>query len=283
MIGFQNGRTSLLALVIAIGALVPAFAQSAKERIAEQGEVQVGVHNRAPWGFKDAQGNPAGWHPDIVSQAFAGAGLPGVEIKVAEFGALIPGLLARRFDVVASGLAITPERCTQVAFAEPDIRVPDAAIVLPGNPKNIHGYADIAKDETIVMGGGRGSVVAKRAEAAGVPKDRILLFPDIDSNLAALRAGRIHVVVLTSPTIIGLLENGATGIERATPFTTTEAEVNYAAVAFRKEDSELRDIFNAQLKRMKADGSLAALRAKYHFGDTEIVPDGITTKSLCGE
>jgi polar amino acid transport system substrate-binding protein len=149
--------------------------------------------------------------------------------------------------------------------------------------QKIHGYADIAKDATIVMGAGRGSVVAKRADAAGVPKTRILLFPDIESNIAALRAGRIDVAVLTSPTIIGLLKDGPEGIERATPFTTTEAEVNYAAVAFRKEDGELRDIFNAQLKRMKEDGSLAALRAKYDFGDTEIVPDAITTNSLCGE
>lgn len=118
-----------------------ASAETTKERILRQGRIVIGIHNRSPWGFRDDKtGEPTGWHPDILKAAFADLGVKNLEFQVTEFGALIPGLLAGRFDAVASGLAITPERCKQVAFGAPDLQAPDAAIVLAGNPKKIHGY-----------------------------------------------------------------------------------------------------------------------------------------------
>jgi polar amino acid transport system substrate-binding protein len=205
-----------------------------------------------------------------------------IDLRVTEFGALIPGLLAGRFDAIASGLAITPERCRQVAFGDPDLKVPDAAIVLAGNPEEIEGYADIAAKPHIIMGAGRGSVVARNAAAAGVPDSRVLLFPDIEANISALRAGRIQVAVFSSPTVIGLL-SGTTGagLERAVPFEILEGTDNYAAIAFRQEDSPLRDLYNERLAGLRADGTLAEIMQRYGFGEQEDVPGDLTTEELC--
>jgi polar amino acid transport system substrate-binding protein len=209
-------------------------------------------------------------------------GVKNLEFQVTEVGALIPGLLAGRFDAVASGLAITPERCKQVAFGEPDLQAPDAAIVLAGNPKKIHGYADIARNDNIIMGAGRGSVVTTNAEAAGVPEARMLLFPDIESNLSALRAGRIDAALMASPTVIGLLAGkGAKGLERATPFDVGKAHTNFAAIAFRKEDVDLRNTYDEQLAKLKNTDTFAAIMKKYGFGKPEAVPPGITAADLC--
>ncbi len=261
-----------------------ALAQTTKERILRDGKIVIGIHNRSPWGYRDeATGAATGWHPDLLKAAFAGLGVKELEIRVTEFGALIPGLLAGRFDAVASGLAITPERCQQVAFGAPDLKVPDAAIVLAGNPKKINGYQDIADNADIVMGAGRGSVVARNATAAGVPDDRMLLFPDIEANVSALRAGRIDVAVLSSPTVIGLLAGGsAKGLERA-PFVIADEQANYAAVAFRKEDEDLKALYDEQLAALKKDGTVASIMAKYGFGAPEAVPDTMTAEQLCGE
>jgi len=261
-----------------------AEAQTAKDRILEEGRIVIGIHNRAPWGYRDEKtGEPTGWHPDLIRAAFADTGVGQIDIRITEWGALIPGLIAGRFDAIASGLAITPERCRQVAFGEPDLQVPDAAIVLEGNPNAIHGYADIAAKADVVMGAGRGSVVAKHATAAGVPEDRMLLFPDIESNISALRAGRIHVAVFSSPTVIGLLSGNSTeGLERALPFEISKDATNFAAIAFRAEDGELRDFYNERLAQLKADRSLEKLMQKYGFGEPEAVPEEVTTQFLCG-
>jgi polar amino acid transport system substrate-binding protein len=278
------GKTKLLsAMTIFLAVAGPVHAQTAKPRVVEEGTIVIGIHNRAPWGYRDAStGEPTGWHPDIVRAAFAELGVTDVELRVTEFGALIPGLLAGRFDAVASGLAITPERCKQVAFAEPDLKVPDAAVVLEGNPEQIHGYADIASMDDVILGAGRGSVVAKNAMAAGVPDERILLFPDIESNISALRAGRIDVAAFSSATVIGLLSGSTTqGLERALPFETSDDQANYAAIAFQKEDQALRHLYNQRLVQMKADGTIAEIMNKYGFGQPEAVPEGITMEDLC--
>ncbi|CAI2936494.1 ectoine/hydroxyectoine ABC transporter substrate-binding protein EhuB [Aminobacter niigataensis] len=259
-----------------------AWAETTKERVLGEGKIVIGIHNRSPWGYRDdATGEAAGWHPDLLKAAFSELGVKEIDIRVTEFGALIPGLLAGRFDAVASGLAITPERCRQVAFGSPDLKVPDAAIVLTGNPKKVHGFEDIAGKE-IVMGAGRGSVSVRNATAAGVPQNRMLLFPDIESNVSALRAGRIDVAVLSSPTVIGLLSGGkAKGLERASPFVTTDEQANYAAVAFRTEDQDLRALYDERLAALTLDGTVATIMAKYGFGEPEAVPNAVTVEKLC--
>jgi len=259
-----------------------AWAETTKERVLREGKIVIGIHNRSPWGYRDdATGEATGWHPDLLKAAFSELGVKEIDIRVTEFGALIPGLLAGRFDAVASGLAITPERCRQVAFGSPDLKVPDAAIVLTGNPKKVHGFEDIAGKE-IVMGAGRGSVSVRNATAAGVPENRMLLFPDIESNVSALRAGRIDVAVLSSPTVIGLLSGGkAKGLERASPFVTTDEQANYAAVAFRTEDQDLRALYDERLAALTLNGTVATIMAKYGFGEPEAVPDAVTVEKLC--
>ena len=284
MLGLIAG-TRPIAIMLALFGAVPigAAAETAKERVLQENKLVIGIHNRKPWGFRDETTNQAaGWHPDLLKAAFADAGIE-LDIRVTEFGALIPGLLAGRFDAIASGLSITPERCKQVAFAAPDLKVPDAAIVVTGNPKQIHGYSDIASNGDAIMGAGRGSVVVKSAAAAGVPQERMLLFPDIESNISALRAGRIDVAIFSSPTVIGLLATKNTeGLERAMPFESKDEQANYAAVAFRHEDSDLRDMFDERLARLNDNGTLAKLMATYGFGEPETVPAGISTKKLCG-
>ncbi|WP_245262436.1 ectoine/hydroxyectoine ABC transporter substrate-binding protein EhuB [Hoeflea sp. 108] len=273
---------ALLALTFALpcGATM---AETTKERVMREGKIVIGIHNRTPWGFRDeATGEAKGWHPDLLRAAFSELGVKELDIRVTEFGALIPGLLAGRFDAVASGLSITPERCRQVAFGSPDLKVHDAAIVLAGNPKRIHGFDDIVRQD-IIMGAGRGSVSVRNATAAGVPESRMLLFPDIEANISALRSGRVDVTVLSSPTAIGLFSSGKLeGLESATPFVTTDEQATYAAVAFRTEDQDLRALWDERLAALTKDGTARKVMARYGFGETEIVPETVTVEKLCG-
>lgn len=282
-------NTLRLVLGLALGAITldaashVALAETTMERILREGKIVVGVHNRAPWGYRDeATGEATGWHPDLLKAAFSELGVKEIDIRVTEFGALIPGLLAGRFDVVASGLSITPERCQQVAFSTPDLKELDAALVLPGNPKDVHGYKDIADNASITMGAGRGSVVVRKALAAGIPSDRMLLFPDIQSNVAALRAGRVDAVLLSLPTALGLLKgDSAKDIEQAKPFVTKDDQATYTAVAFRKEDKDLKALYDRQFNALKKKGAVAGIMAKYGFGEDAVPSDAINTEALC--
>ncbi|WP_217579102.1 transporter substrate-binding domain-containing protein, partial [Mesorhizobium sp. GbtcB19] len=54
----------------------------------------------------------------------------------------------------------------------------------------------------------------------------------------------------------------------------------YSAIAFRKDDSDLRDLYNSRLKELKLDGTVARIMAKYGFSDQETVPD-LTSNQVC--
>ncbi|WP_027146096.1 ectoine/hydroxyectoine ABC transporter substrate-binding protein EhuB [Mesorhizobium sp. WSM3626] len=277
--------TVATACALLIGTAASLRAETTAERVLREGKIVIGISNGAPWGFRGAGGEPEGFHPDLIKAAFKGLGVGQVDIVVTEFGALIPGLTAQRFDAIAAGLYITPQRCELVAFSDPDLKLADAALVAKGNPKNVHSYAQIAANPEIRFGIGRGSTTAKNAAAAGVPDTNMLLFPDIQSNVSALLTGRIDVAAFSAPTVARILsDDNVEGIERALPFQGLQENgkerYGYSAIAFRKEDGDLRDMYNSRLKLLKSDGTLADIMAKNGFSDQEAAPD-LTSEQVC--
>ncbi|CDZ64580.1 ectoine/hydroxyectoine ABC transporter substrate-binding protein EhuB [Neorhizobium galegae] len=276
------------AVAVAAGLIAPeASAQSLKEKALSGDAITIGIHNQVPWGFKTPDGGVAGVHPDMIRAVLEPLGVKKIDFVVVDFGALIPSLISKRIDAVASGLAITPQRCEQVIFSEPDLAIGDGVLVKKGNPLNIHSYDDIAKNAAVRMAGGRGSSNTENAIKAGIPKDRVQQFQDVQAGVAALMAGRIDAITFSAGTAIGVLQDpNIQGIERATPFTGLvidgEPIVNYAAIAFRPEDAALRDLYNEGLRKMKAEGKLKAILAKSGFSETEIAPDNVKAKDLCG-
>src|SRR5262245_17284836 len=101
---------ALAGSALAVPASRQAAAQTTRERILHDGRATIGIHNRRPWGFRSPDGQAAGFHPDLVRAALLPLGVRTIDFTIADFGALIPGMLANRFDMVASGLGITPER-----------------------------------------------------------------------------------------------------------------------------------------------------------------------------
>ncbi|WP_353646858.1 ectoine/hydroxyectoine ABC transporter substrate-binding protein EhuB [Mesorhizobium sp. WSM2239] len=282
-----RAATALCVTLLASAAVTAtAMAETARERILREGRIVIGISNGAPWGFRDKSGEPAGFHPDLIKAAFESLGVREVELVITEFGALIPALTTGRFDAIAAGLYITPERCELVAFSDPDLKLADAALVLEGNPKRIHSYAEIAANPEIKFGAGRGSTTAKNAAAAGVPDERTLLFPDIQANVSALLTGRIDVAAFSAPTVARILsDEKISGIERALPFQGLIEEngkerFGYSAIAFRKEDGDLRDLYNSRLKELKADGTVANIMTRNGFSEQETAPD-LTYEQVC--
>lgn len=283
-------RTVLIggaALALLSTGISAANAQSIKDRVFSEGKITIGIENQAPWGFKGEDGSVTGVHPDMLKAVLEPLGVKQVDYVIMEWGALIPSLISRRIDVVAAGMAITPVRCEQVIFSDPDLAIGDGVMVRAGNPHNIHSYEDIAKNPDLIIGGARGSVNPENAIKAGVPKERVLLFDTVQASVAALLADRIQADTESSATVINTLkDSGLKGkLERAMPFkglVENGREVkNYAAIVFRPDDVELRNLYNESLAKRKAEGTVKKIFAKYGFTDAEIAPEDVTAKSIC--
>src|SRR3546814_5731520 len=83
--------------------------------------------------------------PEVAKAVLKKMGIPEVDGVLTEFGSLIPGLKAGRFDIIAAGMFITPARCKEVAFSKPSYGIGQAFLVKEGNPQSLKDYASIAE------------------------------------------------------------------------------------------------------------------------------------------
>jgi len=261
--------------------------ESTLERIKRTGTIRVGYANEAPYAYVDSStGKLTGEAPEVLRAVLSGTGVNDVEGVLTEFGSLIPGLKAERFDVIAAGMYVTPERCEQIAFSNPSYTIGEAFVVKEGNPLDLHSYDDIAQHESATLGVVAGTVERGYARSTGIPDDRVIVFPDPPSALAGVVAGRVDAYAGTSLTIQDLMNKSDGGkLERAQPFTDPvingETVSGYGAFGFRKGDDAFREAFNEALD--KYIGTPEHLESVKPFGFTENeLPGDVTAEDLCG-
>jgi polar amino acid transport system substrate-binding protein len=260
--------------------------ESTLDRITRMGTIRVGYANEAPYAYIDsASGKLTGEAPEILRVLMGRLGVDEVEGVLTEFGSLIPGLKAKRFDIIAAGMYITPERCKQIAFSNPSYTIGEAFVVKEGNPLALHSYENIAQHDSATLGVVAGTVERGYARSTGIPDDRVIVFPDPPSALAGVVAGRVDAYAGTSLTIQDLMNKSGGGkLERADPFTDPvvdgETIRGYGAFGFRKDDNAFREAFNEELG--KFIGTPEHLETVEPFGFTENeLPGDISAEELC--
>jgi polar amino acid transport system substrate-binding protein len=239
------------------------------ERGREDGFIRVGFANEAPYGFADEAGNVTGEAPEVARAVLAELGIPEMDGVVTEFGSLIPSLNAGRMDMVAAGMFITPERCEQVIFADPDYCAPQGLAVPAGNPMGLSDY-DSVLETGANLGVMSGAVEEGYAEAYGI--DNVTVLADPPSLIDALRGGRIDAYALTSITVRDHAQADDIELAGDQPFIPVidgEEQLGCGGFAFRPEDQEFRDEFNRVLSEMQANNEIAPIIEPFGFGQEE--------------
>ena len=254
------------------------------EQLRSQGTITVGIAGEKPYGYLDG-GELTGGDPVVQQAIWTNLVIDDVQATQVDFEGLIPGLNARRFDVVAAGMFITPERCREAIFSEPMYCAPNAFLVPTGNPDDITDFQSVA-DAGIKLAVLGGAVEGSYAEDAGVPQGDIVVVGSTRDGLLQVQQGRVGALGLTSITLKDLLRsNPGAGVELTTPFTPVidgEKVFGCGGAVFRKEDGDLRDAFNQQLAELKKSGELTRLMEPFGFGPETLPPDNLTTQKLCG-
>lgn len=285
MTGIRSMMRSIGVPLVAVfaGALMtsgPAAAQDTLETLRDQGYVRAAFANEVPYGYVDDEGNLTGESPEVAKEIFSRMGVDTVDGVLTEWASLLPGLNAGRWEVVAAGMFITPERCKQAAFSNPSYKIGQSFLVEEGNPHDLHSYADVKNNPDVTLGVMSGAVEYGYAQDAGIPDSQISQLPDQASMLAAVKAGRVDAAALTSVSIERMAQRGGDDVERAEPFDTPEGAVGYGGFAFRKADRSLVREFNERLDDfIGSDEHLELVRP---FGFTEAnLPGDMTAEELC--
>lgn len=274
-----KGLATLGMAMFAFGFAGSANAQSLLER-AEKGEpIRIGFANEIPFAYPGDDGSPKGFVNAFTIGVLKKMGFENIEPVQTEWGGLIPGLNANRFDIVTGGMNILASRCENIAFSEPMAKVGDGFIVAPGNPKNIGDYASLVEGGSVmVTGAGYSNIEA--AKAAGVPEANIMQVPGPTEILAAVRAGRADAGAGTYFTMKQLADSSNGAVEASDPDAMPEDSFNWAGIGFRKADEAFLAKFNAaQAEYIGSEEMLAAV-AEYGYGKGSL-PGDKTTEWVC--
>lgn len=274
-------RLSALLSASALGLLVALPVQAdTLDDLKEQGFARIAIANEPPFTAVAADGSVSGAAPDVAREVFKRLGVPEVVASISEYGAMIPGLQARRHDAITAGLFMKPERCAAVAYSEPVLCDAEAFLLPAGNPKGFASYEDIAADPEATIGAPGGGTEEKLALEAGVPRDRVIVVPDGQSGLKMLQDGRIDVYSLPVLSISDLIAKA--GDDSVEMFAPVEGAPVYCdGAAFRKGEEALRDAFDVELAKMKESGEFAAIIEPYGFSAAAAM--STSRAELCGE
>ena len=175
-----------------------------------------------------------------------------------DFKGLIPGLIAKRYDMAVSAIYITDARRKVVDFT--NTYYPGGLVVLTKkDDTSIEGPKDLAGKKVSVQVGTKS--VAYLSEH--YPEAKLVEVEKNDEMFNLLKIGRVDAAVTGKPAAINYAKKNAD--VKVLPQQVTTEEYG---MAVRKDLPELTADLNKALEAIKADGTYDALVKKW-FGDVK--------------
>ncbi|HQT61698.1 MULTISPECIES: ectoine/hydroxyectoine ABC transporter substrate-binding protein EhuB [unclassified Acidiphilium] len=266
---------------------VPGDAEAANvlEGIRRRGFIRIAIANEVPYGFMNADGQAHGIAPDVAKHVLGEIGIHRQQWVVTPFGSLIPGLKARRFDMVAASQNVLPARCTQVAFSVINSSYGEGLLVKAGNPLGIHGYDWFLKHRDKKFAIVAGADELRFAHAVGIHDSQIVNLSANADALSAVADGRVAAYAATGLTVARLARHSK-AVEPAAPFTQPvvhgHSVRSYGAFSFRKDETSLLTAFDKALDAYKKTDAWAHTLMKYGLTKQDVeAARQMTTADRC--
>ncbi|WP_019158883.1 transporter substrate-binding domain-containing protein [Brevibacterium senegalense] len=248
----------------------------------DAGTITVGFAGEAPYSFEEG-GELTGATVALHREIFSELGIDEVDGVNADFGALIPGLNADRFDVVSAGMSILPERCEQALFSEPEFMYTTALMVPEGNPEGLETMDDLVDSglSSVTM---TGAIESDYAASLGLSDNSEVSTPQ--DGMDAVTTGRADAFALTGISLNWMADNSPdSGVEVTESFVQEidgVPQVGAGGTVFRTDDEELQQAYNEKLEEIVSDED-RYLEIVGDYGFTaEERPDGsLTAQMLC--
>ena len=226
--------------------------------VRRRGVLRVGVSTFVPWVMNAKSGDLIGFEVDVAKRLADDLGVKAQFVQ-ASFPNLLDDLLADRFDIIVTGMSITPARALVANFSIP---VSESYARLLANRAKAAGIRtatgfDRPEVTIAVRAGAIGEDVARRS----FPKATIQPFDDEDALIEAVLTGKATAGVGWSPAPEFL--SAKAGDKLFVPLADPLAK-SREAFAVRKGDPDLVFFLDAWIRHYQDTGWLAEKR-KYWF------------------
>jgi polar amino acid transport system substrate-binding protein len=272
----QNGLTAGL-LAFTLLAFAPSQARSAGllDEAKARGELLLGTELQfAPFEFLQ-DNKPVGYSIDLMDLVAADLGVK-IHIQDLPFASVLPGLDAKKYDMVEATSTITKARMERYYFTLP-IMDATVALVKRKGDTSIQKPADIAGK---IVGGTKGSAQTKLLQdyvktlPGGVQE--VKEYIGSPNAFADLQAGRIVAVAGSLPNLAYLVKTRPDTFELVMPAFGPKA---YFGWLTRKDDAskQLVDAVDASLVKLTKAGKVKELQMKWFGVEIGLPIDGVPT------
>ena len=249
----------LITAVIA-AALVAAAGAGASAK--DWKKVRIGTEGAyPPFNYIDKDGQLKGFEIDLAKAMCEKIGAE-CEFVVQDWDGIIPGLLAKKYDVIIASLYITDERKEKFDFTQKYYQTPGRFVVRKGTKLEISEEGFKGK----IVGVQRATAF-ERFLRDTYPALELKVYATQDEANLDLISGRVDAVMadVVAMGINFLKSPEGKDFEFTGPSFSGSKWFGFGAgVAVRKEDPELRAAFDEAIDAVRADGTYEKIRAA-HF------------------
>ncbi|GAB2469363.1 MAG: lysine/arginine/ornithine ABC transporter substrate-binding protein [Comamonas sp.] len=247
-------RASLTAVAVATLATLAGSALAADLRVGTNPAYE-------PFEYKTPSGEIVGFDIDIANALCEQLKRKCVFVE-SEFDSVIPGLQAKKFDVIISSISITPERQRVVDFTKRYYKTPSAIVV-----KKTVKYDNPASLKGMKIGVLKGSTQEKWAlgelKPAGV---NVVAYQSQDQVYLDLQAGRLDGTVADKVEVNGGFLRKPEGKDYGYVGRDQYDEKYYGegiGIAMRKGQKELKQQLDEAIDTIRKNGTYAKIAKKY--------------------
>ncbi len=217
-----------------------------------------------PFNFVDATGALQGFDVDIANALCAKMQVT-CEISKQDWDGMIPGLMAKKYDVIIASMSITEERKQKINFTGKYYNTPTVIVAAANSPITLgaDGNPDPASMKGLKIGVQRATVHENFAREH-FKESEIVVYDTADNANLDLTGGRLDarmddILVLTDQVVkpngdkFKIVGKGWSG----------GVFGDGAGIGLRKEDEQMRTAFDEAIKTIRADGTYKTINDKY--------------------
>ncbi len=249
--------------LLAVASDVPAQESQTLNRVITSGTLRVGMSgNQPPYNVVSREGDVIGIEVDIAEQLAAAMD---VELQIVRrpFPQLLDGLIAGDFDVVMSGMAITPQRARRVSFVGPYLL---SGRSIPTNSRALAALDDAEDlDKPRLKLSALQNSTSERFIEVNLPDAQLVPVQDYDEGIQMVINDEVDALVADMLIcVLTLLRYPDSGLLTLSEPLTLEA----LGVAVPRDDRQFHGLIENYMDALERMGILDELRVRWLEDDS---------------